>query len=133
VTRLLPIAALLAGIACSSKPALDPGQCGPGKPEVTASCHLPDGSCWDLWCKALNANGVCFVGEEEFRDRDGCEKTSKGVWSTSCPCRREGAIGGCRTSKEEGRAVTRWLYGGMSTEDYRHACETSVYNTFLAL
>jgi hypothetical protein len=128
---LVALAAVLALCACGRK-GIDPALCGPADERVTASCHMPDGSCWDLWCKSMNDNGVCFTDEEQIRDRDGCEKTSRGTWSTTCPCKREGAIGGCKTAKEEGRAVTRWMYGGLTTEQYQNNCETSAYNTFFA-
>ena len=130
---LLPLLALVAiAAACSKGPKIDPAQCAPADEGVTASCHLPDGSCWDLFCKSLNDNGVCFTDEEQIRDREACEKTQKGAWSTSCPCRRVGSVGGCRTTKEEVRSVTRWVYGGLTTEQYRSNCETSAYNTFFA-
>lgn len=132
--RALVVSAALAMIvlgACSRKE-VDPARCGPADESVTASCHLPDGSCWDLYCKSLNDNGVCFVEDEQMKDRESCEKVQKGLWSTTCPCKREGSMGGCRTTKEEGRSVTKWTYAGLDVEQHRNLCETSAYNTFFA-
>ncbi len=120
----------LALSACSKK-GIDPALCGPANEGVTAACHLPDGTCWELYCKSLNDNGVCFAEDEQFRDRDSCEVTQKGQWSLTCPCLRESSTGGCRTVKEEGRSLTKWTYAGLTVEQHRSVCETSAYNTFL--
>jgi len=130
-TVILSSLCVLAITACSKKE-VDPALCGPADESVTASCHLPDGTCWDLVCKSLNDNGVCFAEAEQIRDRDVCEKSQKGAWSLKCPCKHEGSLGGCRTTKEEGRSVTKWIYTGMTVEQHRNLCETSAYNTFFA-
>ena len=132
--RAMVLTVSLGAIALSacSKKSIDPALCGPANEGVTAACHLPDGTCWELYCKSLNDNGVCFAGEEQIRDRDASETTQKGLWSATCPCLRETSMGGCRTTKEEGRSVTKWIYTGMTVDQHRSFCETSAYNTFLA-
>lgn len=130
--RVVVLSAAMVIVACSKGKEIDQALCGPADESITASCHLPDGTCWDLYCKSLNDNGVCFADDEQLRDRESCQKIQKGVWSAKCPCKREDSLGGCRTAKEEGRTVTKWIYSGMTVEQHRSLCESSAYNTFFA-
>ena len=115
-TRTIALVAVLTALmlgACSKKE-VDPALCGPADDSIAASCHLPDGSCWDLVCKSLNDNGVCFAEDGQYKDRESCEKTQKGIFARGCTCKREGSMGGCRTSKEADRSVTKWTYSGLT-------------------
>lgn len=125
---LVATVALLPGCR-KGPPPPDPSTCGPGP--ATASCRF-EGQCWDLECRHLQEDGSCPTASDRNPDRETCEVKLKGVWSTNCPCGRKDTIGGCRRGGDDpDRQLTTWLYGGMTTDEYRKVCEMSVYNTFI--
>jgi len=80
----------------------------------------------------LQKDGSCPTASNRNQDKDSCVNKLKGVWSENCPCSRKETIGGCKRGGDEpDRKMTTWLYGGMTTEEYRKVCEMSVYNTFI--
>lgn len=129
LTTGLLLAAVAVPVGCRKAEAPDPSTCGPGP--AVASCRYGD-QCWDLECAHLQEDGSCPTVSDRNPDRETCEKKLKGVWSTNCPCSRKGTIGGCKRGGDDpDRSLTTWLYGGMTTEEYRKVCEMSVYNSFI--
>lgn len=133
----LLFALILVASACN-KDNPRPPNCGDKAPDINGSCWMED-RCWDLECKDLNQNGVCFAdGSTEHRDREDCEKHG-GMWYFDCPCPRTGTIGACRsTAGEKGRAVTTWLYKitaqgkqTMTVQEHEKICTMNLYNSFI--